>query len=402
MKICLVIDDYLPNSIKVGAKMMHELALEFLSQGHSVTVITPEPGLETYYQIDDIEGVEIWRFRSGPIKNVNKITRAINETLLPFKARIALSTLFHDNPHEIIVYYSPTIFWGSLIKYLKQLWRAPSYLILRDIFPQWAIDRGLIKKNSFIEKYFLFFEKLNYENADIIGLMSARNLEWFRQNKANNWNLEILPNWAADSFLRSSGKYRKQLSLENKIIFFYGGNIGHAQDMMNIVRLAERMKPFQEVHFLLVGSGDEVNLVKNEIVLRNLTNMTLLPPLPQTEFKKLLAEIDVGLFTLHKDHTTHNFPGKLLGYMVQSIPILGSVNPGNDLKELLEKEKAGLITINGEDDLFFENAIKLLDTHTRKSLGANAKKLLEKTFSVSSAAKNILESLKSIYIDTRG
>lgn len=94
--------------------------------------------------------------------------------------------------------------------------------------------------------------------------------------------------------------------------------------MMNIVRLAENLLDEKAAHFVLVGKGDEVELVRAAIEEKHLSNMTLLPPVSQDEFKLMLAEFDIGLFSLHKDHVTHNFPGKLLGYMVQQKPILGS------------------------------------------------------------------------------
>ncbi len=391
MKICILIDDYMPESIKIGAKMVHELACELVSKGHSVTVVTPSSKLKKSTSIESLDGVTVCRFKSGEIKNIGKVKRAVNETLLSLRAWQAFKEYFKNNRHDIVVYYSPTIFWGDLASKLKQLWEAPTYLILRDIFPQWAVDQNLIKKGSIIEKYFLFFEKRNYDAADTIGLMSKKNMEWFSVNKKSSARLEILPNWASSNPTKSSGKYRKELGLEEKVIFFYGGNIGHAQDMTNIVRLAKRMREYESAHFLLVGTGDEVELVKSAIKRENLTNMTLLPPVNQDDFKELQADCDVGLFTLHKNHSTHNFPGKLLGYMVQSMPILGSVNEGNDLKEVVEEANAGFISVNGEDDLLFENAVKLLKKECREKKGANAFKLLQRNFSVGSAADKIVQ-----------
>ena len=110
-----------------------------------------------------------------------------------------------------------------------------------------------------------------------------------------------------------------------------------------------------------------------------LENVTLLPSVSQKEFKTILAEVDVGLFSLHR---THNFPGKLLGYIVQVLPILGSINPENDLKETVE------------DDLFYQNACKLLDPVARKELGNNAKKLLHENFSVGVAAEQIISTIE--------
>jgi len=391
-KICLIIDDYMPESIKVGAKMMHELACELKDQGYEVTVVTPSAKLREKTEISILDGVTVCRFKSGEIKNIGKVKRAVNETLLSFYAWRSLKSYFQDHPHGLIVYYSPTIFWGDLVSHLKKLWSAPSYLILRDLFPQWALDQGLIRKDSAIEKYFRFFEKKNYAAADTIGLMSRKNLEWFKKTVDAAKPLEIFYNWAASVPVKSESNYKEKLGLTGKIVYFYGGNIGHAQDMMNIVRLAENMRNEANAHFVLVGAGDEVKLVKDAIEQEALNNMTLLPPVSQDEFKQMLAEFDVGLFTLHKEHITHNFPGKLLGYMVQKLPILGSINAGNDLKETIEEAGAGLVCVNGEDEILYANALKLLDNEEyRKQMGTAARKLLESTFSVEAAARQILK-----------
>jgi glycosyltransferase involved in cell wall biosynthesis len=385
----------MPESIKVAAKMMHELACEFVLQGHEVTVVTPSIHLDCQYNSSELDGVSIWRFKSGEIKNVGKIKRTLNETLLSYRAWHNLKPLFEQKSHDLIVYYSPSIFWGGLVNRLKKLWEAPSYLILRDFFPQWAVDQGLIQSGSSIEKYFRFFENKNYASADIIGVMSKKNKEWFEKNSNRDKEVEILYNWAADIPTISQNCFRESLGLQEKVVYFYGGNIGHAQDMMNIVRLAKKMKEKKEAHFLLVGAGDEIELIRESIIKEGLNNITLLSSVSQDTYKQMLAEFDIGLFTLHKNHKTHNFPGKLLGYMVQSMPILGSINPQNDLKSIIEDAGAGLISINGEDAVFLANAIKLLNNRNeRKEIGQNAKKLLKQTFSVETAAKQIVMSIE--------
>ncbi|EMO60298.1 glycosyltransferase, group 1 family protein [Leptospira borgpetersenii serovar Pomona str. 200901868] len=144
---------------------------------------------------------------------------------------------------------------------------------------------------------------------------------------------------------------------------------------------------------MLVGAGDEVELVKTSIQDLQLNNMILLDPVSQEEFKLMLAEFDIGLFTLHFEHKTHNFPGKILGYMVQEKPILGAVNPGNDLKSILEDSQSGLVTIAGDVEKFYKNALVLLDDKTRKQMGRNANLLLKSKFSVDNAAETVLKIL---------
>ena len=393
MKICIVVDDYLPNSKKVAGKMMHEVAVEFLSRGHDVTVVTPDSDLKQKFKITSLDGVTVCRFKSGKIKNVSKLKRAINETLLGYQAWRACKLYFNENPHDFIVYYSPTIFWGTLVSRLKKIWGVSSYLVLRDFYPQMFIDEGLIHKHSPISYYFRLFEWLSYRAADTIAIESPKNLEWFAKNKVVKKPVVLLYNWAADEpGFSEVGHYRETLGLQDKVVYFYGGNIGPQQDMMNIIRLARAMRFEVKAHFVLVGEGFALPLLRNALEKENLNNLTLLPPVSQGEFKKMLSEFDVGLFSLNRDHTTHNIPGKLLGYMVQEKPILGSINPNNDLESIIGQSGAGFITINGDDEAFLNNALKLMrDSKLRKTMGCNSKQLLKNLFSVQQAANTILD-----------
>ena len=159
MKLALISDDYLPHSTRVGAKMVHELARELAYQGHQVTVITPKLKVSraSLLQEDSLDGVVVWRFQCGPLKDVNKVTRAINESLLSHNAWRAINRQVKEHTFDGIIYYSPSIFFGPLVAKLKTRCKCKSYLVLRDFFPQWAVDSGLIRQGSLIERYFRFF-----------------------------------------------------------------------------------------------------------------------------------------------------------------------------------------------------------------------------------------------------
>ena len=132
MKIVLLADDYLPNSTRVHAKMLHELAIEFADRGHKVTVITPGCWQQSNkIIIDNIDGIEVWRFKSRPIKDIGKIKRAINESMLSIRAYLAVRKMLNEQKFDICVNYSPTIFFGPLAWYLKSK-GTYIYLVLRD------------------------------------------------------------------------------------------------------------------------------------------------------------------------------------------------------------------------------------------------------------------------------
>lgn len=198
------------------------------------------------------------------------------------------------------------------------------------------------------------YEKINYDAADIIGIESPANKEYFSKRRLDGkYCLEVLYNWMSlNERCNSSLYFRKTLGLEGKVVFFYGGNIGIAQDMDNLIRLATHMKNKPEAYFLIVGEGSEVARLKKEVQNIGLNNFSIQPPVSQEAYMGMLADIDVGLITLERNLKTQNYPGKMLGYMYHAKPILASINPGNDLRDILVTHNAGLVCYNGEDEVF--------------------------------------------------
>ena len=397
MRVALLPDDYLPNSTRVHAKMFHELALELKSRGHEPIIITPgEPNQHSTLVINTIDDIEIWRFKSGRTRDVGRVKRALNESLLSIRAWLAIRRKVKSMPFDLCINYSPTIFFGLLAKKIQKH-GAYVYLILRDMFPQWVIDEGLIKEGSPIARYFRFFERLNYKTSDCIGLMSQANLILFHKLHPGYPNAQILMNWANTEPLQTQSEknWREEWQLHGKLVFFYGGNIGHAQDMTNLMRLARGMLDIPEAHFLFVGQGDEFDIIQQ---LKNdwlLTNVTIKPSVSQSIYRELLTQVDIGLFSLSAKHSAHNFPGKLLGYMVESLPIIGSVNLGNDVIELINENDAGSVFVNGEDELLLAASRRLFESsQLRQVKGANSRMLLERYFSVESAVDTILSATK--------
>ncbi|ASK78103.1 glycosyltransferase WbuB [Paraphotobacterium marinum] len=394
MNIILIADEYIPLSRKVQPKMQHELAVHLVNEGHNVTALMPTFRKEKLRET--IDGVDVIRYKIGVNKNTSKVRRLISELSLSRKAWKGFKNNYCLKP-ELVVYFSPPIFFGKLIQKIKRKYNATSYLVLRDFFPQWVIDQGMIKEKSLIAKFFRHYEQISYESADKIGVMSPENLKWFNQYTCNKYKniTEVLYNWVDKSFLEPiapNKDFRRKYNLESKTIMIYGGNIGHAQDMMNIVRLGAGLQHLTQVHIVIIGQGDEYELVESEIKRLKLENITLLPGVSQNEYFAIQKISDIGLFCLHRDHKTHNFPGKILGYLAQGLPVLGCVNSGNDLKELINDSGAGLISVSGEDSKLLQNAINLIhDTDGRENMRKNSLALLVSCFSVDAAATQVIK-----------
>ncbi len=391
MRVFLFVVYYLP-SYKSCAKLFHDLAIEFDNKGYKVTVVTLSEDITENFEVEYYNNIDILRIKSGRISSSNsRIVRGINEILISYRIWKYGKNYFLNNDCDLIVWYSPTIFFGKIINKLKNLYKAKTYLVLRDIFPDWAWDTGQIK-NFILYKYFKIKEYYQYDQADIIGVQSPSILNYFIEKKLDSkYNLEVLYNWTKIQSKKIKFlDFRNKYNLKDKIIFFYGGNIGVAQDIDNIVRLAKNLVKYKKIHFLLVGEGSEFKRINNIIKEENLKNISLHKSLNQNKYLSLLSEVDVGIISLNKKFKTSNYPGKMLGYMEFKIPILLSSNRENDLIDLLETTNSGFVSINGDDEMFRTNAIKLFENvELRKEMGNNAFELLNEKFSSKSAADQI-------------
>jgi len=379
-------------STKSSAKLMYDLGQDLLLKGHEVSIITVCEDIDEKIQISNEDGVNVVRVKSGKIDGANRYIRALNEIRLSSSIWKNGKDFFNNNTCELVIWYSPSIFFGSLIKKIKEKNNCFSYLILRDIFPQWALDTGILKK-GIIFNFFKKVEIVQYDNADIIGVQSPDNLLYFKNNNLyDKYKIEVLYNWT--SLVNTENlktDFRLKLGLQNKVVFFYGGNIGQAQDLQNIIRLASRIQNETSAHFLIVGDGTESIKLKKIISELQLKNISILKSVDQSTYFAMLSEFDVGLISLEKNFRTSNFPGKMLGYMQYSKPILASINPGNDLKKILLDNNAGLVSINGDDDLLVKNCLYLIQNpDARNTIGNNGYNLLKNIFSVNNASSQIL------------
>jgi O26-antigen biosynthesis N-acetyl-L-fucosamine transferase len=394
MKVLLVVDNYFP-SRKSAAKHFRDLAIGLRNSGHEPVVLTPSELIQSGCEISIEEGVEVIRFKSAKLKHPSLLVRALREARLSLVAWWRAGTFLKKRRFDLIVYYSPTLFWAPLIWRLKRLWNAPSYLVLRDIAPQWMLDTGVLRKGP---AYLVLkaAELFQYKVSNVIAVQSDGDLAHFAGAPARTRDkLDVLYNWApTDEGEIPARGHRDRLGLTNKTIFFYGGTFGEAQDMDSILRLAFALREEESVFFLLVGAGTQLSRMENRIAADRLSNIRILPSLDQMDYLALVSEIDVGMISLSAGLKTHNIPGKILGYAYHGKPILANLNPGIDLGRMLQEYNAGLVS-EGNFEILESNARLLIsDPSLRAAMGRNSRRLLEDKFSTDYAVGHILGRLK--------
>jgi glycosyltransferase involved in cell wall biosynthesis len=297
-----------------------------------------------------------------------------------------------------VIWYSPTIFLGPFIYYLKKKNTCPSYLILRDIFPAWALDLGLIKKGLTFY-FFRMFEKFQYSVADCIGVQSIGNLGYFK-----SWpsfihkKVEVLQNWLTSKPFSNCSVDISTLPIANRKIFVYAGNMGLAQGMGDLLVLAEALLDNNNVGFIFIGRGSDMEYLRLDAINRGLVNTVFCNEIDADQIPGLYAQCHVGLIALDARHKTHNIPGKFLSYLQSGLPVIAIINDGNDLQLMIERHQVGRVTADRSQmnlKLLAESLLaemSLIDSE----ISSRCRSLAANVFSTQAAVEQIIKTLNSV------
>ena len=395
MRILIIVDTYVPANIS-AALQMHDLALEFVRQGHRPTVIVPTAELEHACRIDSLEGVEVLRIKALRTKDVGYVRRALAELLLPFLLyRGLLKSPLAKESWNGVVWYSPTIFFGPLVQLLKRRHGIKAYLILRDLFPDWAVDAGIMRRGP-AYRFFKWVERYQYQIANVIGVQTPGNVALVQATAVHGKaRIEVLDNWLCEPSVGETSISLATTPLANKTVFVYAGNMGAAQGMDCLLELASDLREREDVGFLFVGRGSEVERLREFAANQDLRHVMFLDEIDAKAIPSLLAQCHVGLIALDPRHTTHNIPGKFLTYLRAGLPVLASINPGNDLEQLIDSEGVGYVCVEDAKQKLNQLAVKLLDTPgLRAEMACRGRVLADKKYSSASAVQRVVAGLQ--------
>lgn len=380
-----------------GAVQMRDLCAEFLASGYEITVMTSSAELKkSAYLCEESAGLKILRVPGFKSKNVGLFRRALSEFSAPLRMLWVL--LFYrpfNSRFQGIIWYSPTIFLGLVVHYLK--WRngCKAYLILRDIFPDWALHTGALKKGM---PFYILKSVANYQYwvANYIGVQARGNLKHL-----SSWDIpkirkiEVLNNWLSRSTGRPSSIQIAETKLVGRKIFVYAGNMGLAQGMQILFELAYNLRDNSEYGFLFVGRGEALERYRADPRFLTLPNILFHDFIDPSEIHDLYKQCYVGLLCLDVKHQTHNIPGKFLSYMASELPVLASVNPNNDLIEMIEYFEVGAVIDNGSVELLLSKLLYLdQQLQTQKVvIKANCHAISRDLFDTKVAVKQIAQSL---------
>ena len=355
---------------------------QFWLQGHNVSIICPKErkrGIATHLKDDD--GCRILSVKTLNQQKTNLIEKGVGMLLIQHQYIHALRRYFGDTRFDLVIYTTPPITFTRVVKFIKRRDGAVSYLWLKDIFPQNAVDLGMMKRGGVLHRYFRAGEREMYRVSDHIGCMSPANVDYVLRN--NPWlpaeKLEVCPNCvdlgaevvpaavsgAAETLapaavsvgsaaaVISEHPDRAALNLRfgipsNATVLIYGGNLGKPQGISFLLEVLASNAGRADCFFIIVGTGTEYKRLADWVASCKPSNVVLLSGLPKAEYDALVRACDIGMIFLDRRFTIPNFPQRILPYMEYSMPVLIASDNVTDMGPIAADNGFGLYCLSGD------------------------------------------------------
>lgn len=377
----------------------NDLMREFVKHGHEVFIMNSvERRFGEKTHLIEQPHVKILRVKTLNIQKTNVVEKGIGTISLEPLFKKYLKRYWDDVKFDLVLYSTPPITFNNVIKYVKNKCGAKSYLLLKDIFPQNAVDLGMMSVSGpkgFLYQGFRRKEIELYQISDHIGCMSPANVEFLLKHNPNipAEKVEIAPNSIELSDLGSIDKSeirtRHHLPMDVPI-FIYGGNLGKPQGIPFLIRCLNANKSRSDCHFLVIGTGTELPKLKAWYQENEPESVTVMDGLPKEEYDLLVQSCDVGLIFLGHRFSIPNYPSRLLSYLEYKMPILAATDPNTDIGKIAEENGYGYWCESNDVDAFTRLVEKMLSAD-RQAMGEKGYEFLCKNYLVENTYNAIMQ-----------
>ncbi len=323
-----------------------DLLREFVKKGHHVYAISPvEKRQNQATHLIEEENATILRLQIGNTQKTNIIEKGISTVMIEPTFKKAIREYFSNVKFDLVLYSTPPITLVSAVEYVKKRDGAKTYLLLKDIFPQNAVDIGIMSKTGvkgLLYKHFRKQEKKLYRISDRIGCMSQANVDYVLKHnpEVDPKIIEVCPNSfdvidkSVDAETRKQIREKYGIPLDKKV-FIYGGNLGKPQGVPFLIECLRKCQDIEDAYFLIVGDGTEYGVLENYVEDEKPANVKLMKRLPKEDYDTMVGACDVGLIFLDHRFTIPNFPSRLLAYMQAKLPVLAATDPNTDIGKVI-------------------------------------------------------------------
>lgn len=380
-----------------------DLLREFINQGHKVYVVSPaERRQEIETGLIEEENSTILRVKTGNIQKTNLIEKGISTVMLEPQFVAAIKKFFGNIRFDLILYSTPPITIAKAVEYVKKRDGAATYLMLKDIFPQNAVDIGMMTTSGvkgLLYKSFRAKEKKLYALSDHIGCMSQANVDYVLKHnpEISAERVEISPNCVEVTDMSVSEEDKKLMREkygipQDKVVYLYGGNLGKPQGIDHMIDCFRSQKNNSKVFFLVIGSGTEYGKIDEWVRLEPQDNVKLMSKLPKEDYIRMVGSCDIGLLFLDHRFTIPNFPSRLVDYMQSKLPTLACTDINSDVGKVMIDGGFGWWCESNSTDAFGK-AIQDSMNADLKTMGEKAFQYLDDVWNVKKQYRDIAKSI---------
>ena len=380
--ITIISDSYFPDKTSC-AKLLKDLVDELIKKNINITILTTGSKNELIKK----KNINIIRNKIPFIYSNNFIVKFIGEIIMPY---IFIKNYLNNVNYssDLIICYSPSIFFKPIIDKIKLLPNSKKLLLIRDIFPDWLLDAKILSKGSLKYKILKYFQINFYQSFDILCPQSKHDTKYIKKIITNKKILTI-KNWIKIK----ENKLKNIKENKNKKIIF-GGNVGVGQDIDFIIQLIKVLNiHFKKFKFYLIGSGRGINKIKSFLMNNQIKNFYMYKKLSQKKYLNIINSFDLGVISLNKNIKFNNFPGKLLTYLDSNLPIFAFCSKNIELFEFIKKNKIGVSTDSTQEKIILKNLKNIFNNKIfkKKNFYSKSQNILKQEFSVDRVADKILE-----------
>lgn len=375
-----------------------DLLRKFIREGHKVYIVCPferRSGKNTFLSVKN--SAHILGVKTLNITKSNIVEKGVGIILLEYQYKKAIQKYLSGIEFDLLMYSTPPITFNNVIEYIKKKNKLISYLLLKDIFPQNALDLSIMSKYNPVYWFFKNKEKKLYNISDYIGCMSQANVDYLlKENPGiSKEKVEICPNSIEVNYKSEVAAdpdiYSKYNIPQNVCVLLYGGNLGKPQGIDFLIEVLHSNAQRTDVFFVIAGNGTEYKKLKKWIDKENMINVRLLSMLPQEEYDKLLHICHIGLIFLDRRFTIPNFPSRLLSYLENKKPVLMATDKNTDIGVIAEKNSFGFWVESGNIDSFNEKMNQMASDNSKLELmGEKGFLYLQENYTINSSYKVII------------
>lgn len=397
----LLITNYFPPEIGAASHLYYELGRAFVRRGHEVTVVTGTPRYNVHKgQVREVtgrvvqDGMTVIRCKVPNLDRTSKIARGLEHLWVAY----AFARADVGRPDVALVYSPPlTLALSARWHWVKR--QIPFILNVQDIFPQSAVDLGVLR-NRLLIWMFEALERQAYGWASIVTVHSSGNAEHVRRQSRGKAYVEVLPNWVNTEEIVPGPRdnaFRRQLGVpEEGVLVSFAGTLGYSQDLDIVLDAAARMQD-DGVYFAIVGDGVEKERLRQRAAALQLSHVMFLPMQPKERYPEVLAASDICLATLKPAVRTPVVPSKILSIMASGRPVLAAMDLAGDAPDLIGEAQCGVCVQAGDVDGFAAALRRLAsDKELRAQMGERGRAYAVDHLSVDAAAARYEEIFERV------